>query len=115
MPFVDARIAGPVTPEQKVALKAGFASAVQAFGKGESFLMVGIVDKYDLWLGGNKLDQGAYLSLSLVGNTPADACAAFSAQVCDLLQEVLGIPGTAVYITFHPTPGNQWGWNGGTF
>ena len=115
MPFVDARIAGKVTEEQREQLKAAFAESVRAFGKGESFLMVGIVDDYDLWLGGRKLDQGAYVSLSLVGDTPADACAAFSASVCDALSDLLGIPGSNVYLTFHPTPGNRWGWNGGTF
>ena len=33
--------------------------------------MVGIDDAYDLWLGGKKLDKGAYVSVSLYGNAPA--------------------------------------------
>ncbi len=115
MPFVDARIAQKLTDEQKEALKAAFAQAVGAFGKGESFLMVGIADDYDLWLGGNKLEQGAYVSLSLVGDTPAAGCKEFSAKLAEILERVAGIPGTNVYVTFHPMPGARWGWNGGTF
>lgn len=115
MPFVDARIAQQLTDQQKETLKAEFGKAVKAFGKGESFLMVGIVDGYDLWLGGNKLEQGAYVSLSLVGDTPEAGCKEFSAALADILARVVGIPATNVYVTFHPTPGFRWGWNGGTF
>ena len=115
MPFIDARITTTLTDEQKETLKAELGQAVSAFGKGESFLMVGIADGYDLWLGGRKLEQGAYVSLSLVGDTPAAGCKAFSAQLAEILDRVAGIPGSNVYVTFHPLPGSRWGWNGGTF
>ena len=115
MPFVDLRITQTLTDEQKDALKTELGQAVSAFGKGESFLMVGIADGYDLWLGGNRLEQGAYVSLSLVGDTPAAGCKAFSAQLCEILERVAGVPAANTYVTFHPLPGARWGWNGGTF
>ena len=45
MPFVDAKITVPVSDSQRDEIKAGLGQAVSAFGKGESWLMVGIDDK----------------------------------------------------------------------
>ena len=115
MPFVDLRITDTLTDDQKETIKAELGQAVSAFGKGESFLMVGIACDYDLWLGGRKLDRGAYVQLSLVGDTPAAGCKAFSASLADILARVAEIPADQVYVTFHPLPGSRWGWNGGTF
>lgn len=115
MPFVDIRMSDTVTDEQQELLKSGIAEAVSVFGKGESFLMVGISDGYALWLGGKRLDKGAYVSISLVGDTPDAGCASFTSRVCQLLEELCGIPGQNVYVTFHPMSGSRWGWNGGTF
>jgi len=115
MPFVDARITTVLSDAQKEAIKADLGQAVSTFGKGEGFLMVGIADGYDLWLGGRKLEQGAYVSFSMIGDTPDAACGEFSAKVCDILQREAGIPGSNVYITFHPMAATRWGWNGSTF
>ena len=115
MPFVDARIATELSDDQKETLKAELGQAVSTFGKGEDFLMVGIADDYDLWLGGRKLEDGAYVSFSMIGDTPDGACAEFSAKVCDILDRVAGISGDSVYITFHPMSAKRWGWNGSTF
>ena len=115
MPFVDARFANALTDEQKETLKAEFGQAVSTFGKGESFLMVSIADDCDLWLGGRKLADGAYVSFSMIGETPDNACREFSAKVCDILRNVANIPGSDIYITFHPMQASRWGWNGSTF
>ena len=56
MPFVDAKITVPVTEDQRVAIKSGLGKAISVFGKGESWLMVGIVVDYSLWLGGRELE-----------------------------------------------------------
>lgn len=115
MPFVDARITAALTDETKEAIKTELGEAVSVFGKGEGFLMVGIADGYDLWLGGRKLDQGAYVSFSMIGDTPDEGCAAFSARLCDILSRHASVPADQVYVTFHPMAANRWGWNGGTF
>lgn len=115
MPFVDARISVTLSDSQKDAIKAELGKAVSTFGKGEGFLMVGIADGYDLWLGGHKLDRGAYVSFSMIGDTPDRGCQDFSAKVCDILERNAGIPGNSVYLTFHPMSGSRWGWNGSTF
>ena len=115
MPFVDAKITVPVSKEKRDAIKSGLGRAVSAFGKGESYLMVGIDDEYSLWLGGRELEKGAFVSVSLIGDTPDEGCSKFTADLCDLLEEVLGIPGDCVYVTYHPMMRTRWGWNGDTF
>ena len=115
MPFVDAKITTPVSDEKRDAIKSGLGQAVSVFGKGESWLMVGIDDEYSLWLGGRKLEKGAFVSVSLIGDTPDAGCSEFTARICDLLRTELGIPGDSVYVTYHPMMRTRWGWNGDTF
>lgn len=115
MPFVDAKITVPVSDELRDTIKSELGKAISVFGKGESWLMVGIDDDYALWLGGKKLDKGAFVSVSLIGDTPDEACGDFTWRICDLLQRTLGIPGDCVYVTYHPMMRTRWGWNGSTF
>lgn len=113
MPYIEAKLTAPVTPAQQEALKAGFGRAVTALHKTETYLMVGIEGGKDLWFGGRKLEQGAYLSVSLFGRAAPADCEEMTGRLCTLLDEVLGIPGENVYITYHPI--ENWGWNGSNF
>lgn len=115
MPFVDAKITVPVTEVQRDAIKSGLGTAISAFGKNETWLMVGIDDEYSLWLGGEKLERGAFVSVSLIGDTSDEGCRLFTQRICDLFETVLDIPGDAVYVTYHPMMRTRWGWNGSTF
>ena len=113
MPFIDSKITVPVTSELKEELKSELGKLITTLGKSETYLMVGIEDAYDLWLGGKKLEKGAYVSVSLYGNAPSESYDKLTGQICDLFANKLGIPGDAVYVTYHPV--NDWGWNGSNF
>lgn len=113
MPFIDSKITVPVTSELKEELKSELGKLISTLGKTENYLMVGIDDAYDLWLGGKKLEKGAYVSVSLYGNAPSDSYDKLTGQICDLFAEKLGIPGDSVYVTYHPV--TDWGWNGSNF
>lgn len=113
MPFIDSKITVPVTTELKEELKSELGKLISTLGKSETYLMVGIDDAYDLWLGGKKLEKGAYVSVSLYGNAPSESYDKLTGQICDLFSKKLSIPGDAVYITYHPV--NDWGWNGRNF
>ncbi len=113
MPFIDSKITGAVTPEKKEKIKSELGKIVATLHKTEAYLMVGIEDSYDLWMAGNKLDKGAYVSVSLYGSASPSDYDKMTAQICDLYERELGIPGNAVYVTYHPVP--DWGWNGGNF
>ena len=113
MPFIDSKITVPVSAETKETIKRELGRLIATLNKTETYLMVGIQDNYDLWLGGKKLEKGAYVSVSLYGNAPAAAYDRLTGQICALLADQLGIPGNAVYVTYHPV--NDWGWNGANF
>ncbi len=113
MPFIDSKITLPVSAATKEELKTELGKLITTLNKTENYLMVGIDDAYDLWLGGRKLEKGAYVSVSLYGNAPAESYDKLTGQICELFSDKLGIPGDSVYVTYHPV--NDWGWNGNNF
>ncbi len=113
MPFIDSKLTVSVDEAVKEELKAELGKLITTLNKSETYLMVGIDDNYDLWLGGNKLEKGAYVSVSLYGNAPREAYDKLTEQICDLFSKKLDIPGDAVYVTYHPV--SDWGWNGRNF
>ena len=113
MPFIASKITVRLTEAQKDELKTELGRLITTLGKSETYLMVGIEDAYDLWLAGKKLDKGAYVSVSLYGDAPAAAYDKLTGQICRLFSDRLGIPASAVYVTYHPV--SDWGWNGKNF
>jgi phenylpyruvate tautomerase PptA (4-oxalocrotonate tautomerase family) len=110
MPFIDSKITLTLTEDKKEQIKTRLGQAVRLLGKTESYLMVGFEDDYDLYMGGSKLEKGAYVSVSLFGSASSDAYEKMTAEICAILSEELGIPGNAVYVTYHGI--KDWGWNG---
>lgn len=113
MPFIDSKITLSVSQEKRETLKSELGKAVAILNKPESFLMVGFEDNYDLYMGGKRLDKGAYVSVSLFGNASKSAYENMTKKICELYERELGIPGNAVYVTYHGV--NDWGWNGSNF
>ena len=113
MPFIDTRVTVEVSDPQKEEIKTELGKLIAILNKSEAYLMVSMEDACDLWLGGRKLEKGAYVAVSLYGDAPKEAYDRLTGEICGLLQEKLGIPGNAVYITYHPV--SDWGWNGKNF
>jgi phenylpyruvate tautomerase PptA (4-oxalocrotonate tautomerase family) len=113
MPFIDSKITSKISPETKEELKTELGKLITTLNKTETYLMVGIEDAYNLWLGGKKLEKGAYVAVSLYGNASADSYNKMTGQICALFSEKLGIPADSVYVTYHPV--SDWGWNGQNF
>lgn len=113
MPFIDSKITLSVPQEKREILKAELGKAVSILNKPESFLMVGFEDNYDLYMAGNKLEKGAYISVSLLGSGTASEYEKMTARICELYEKELGIPGNNIYVTYHGI--NDWGWNGRNF
>ena len=113
MPFIDSKITVSVSQEKREAMKSELGKAVSILGKPESFLMVGFEDNYDLYMGGKKLEKGAYVAVRLFGNASGSAYEKMTAKICELYEKELGIPQDAIYVTYHGV--NDWGWNGRNF
>ena len=97
MPFIDSKITVSLTPEKEEAIKTKLGEAIQILNKSETYLMVGFEDNYDLYMGGSKLDKGAYVSVSLFGQASPSAYSEMTKVICDILSEELSIPGNQVY------------------
>lgn len=113
MPFIDSKITVPVDKEKKEKIKAKLGQAISALHKSENYLMVGIEGDYDLWMAGEKLEKGAYVSVSLYGSASSQDYDHMTGKICQILNQELGIPASCVYVTYHPV--SDWGWNGRNF
>ncbi len=113
MPFIDAKITLKLDEQAKEKLKSELAKTMAPLGKSETYLMVGIDDGYDLWMAGKKLERGAYVSLSLLGDATKEKYTEVTKTVCDILFRLLSIDPQSVYVTYHPV--KDWGWNNTNF
>jgi len=113
MPFIDSKVTVALSDAKKEMIKAKLGQAISIMHKTETYLMVGFQDNYDLFLGGKKIEKGAYVSVSVYGSFSSSACDEMTNAICGILSEELGIPGNAVYVTYHGV--NDWGWNGSNF
>ena len=52
MPFIDCKISAKLTDEKKEILKTELGKSISIMHKPESYLMIGIVDNYDLYFAG---------------------------------------------------------------
>ena len=93
MPFIDSKVTVKMSDDQKETLKSSLGQAITTMNK--------------------KLDKGAYVEVSVFGDVTPKACDAMTGKICDIFADVLGIPGNAVYVTYHGV--HDWGWNGGNF
>lgn len=75
--------------------------------------MVGFDDEYCLYMGGSKMEKGAFVSVSLFGSASSAAYEKMTAEICRIYEEELGIPKDKVYVTYAGV--NDWGWNGRNF
>ena len=113
MPFIDSKVTVSLPEEKKEAIKTRLGEAISVLNKSETYLMVGFEDNYDLYMGGKKLEKGAYVSVSLFGQASSSAYSEMTGEICKILSEELGIPGDEIYVTYHGV--NDWGWNGSNF
>lgn len=113
MPYIDSKITVEVSKEKREILKKELGEAISLLNKPEDFLMLGFEDKYDLYMGGEKLKKGAYISVNLFGNASAKAYEKMTAEICRIFETELDIPAKAIYVTYQGY--TDWGWNGQNF
>ena len=73
MPFIDSKVTLPMTEDKKETIKAKLGQAITTLNKSEGFLMVGFDDDYTIYMGGKKLEKGAFVAVSMFGNASPDA------------------------------------------
>lgn len=113
MPFIDCKFSRQLSPKDCENVKRGFGELIKVLGKSETYLMVGIEDAHTLYLGGKKLENGAFIAVSVYGSVNPAQSRNMTAKVCEFLENELGISPANVYITYQGI--ENWGWNGSNF
>ena len=114
MPYINLKTTTKVTEEKAEILKAKFGKAIESFqGKTEAWLMVGIEAEQKLWFKGDNSADSAIVDVDLLGAVSKDGSLKMTCAVCDILEEVLGISPSRVYVKY--TGFADWGWNNTNF
>lgn len=114
MPYIEAKFSKNLDDAQKNNIQSKLTDAVcEAFSKPKAYVMADIEDGKSLFMAGNTLENGAYLSIKLFGNPSKNDCTALTQKICSVLNAVLSIEPKHVYVTYHGE--SLWGWNGMMF
>ena len=114
MPYIDAKVSFKLEETQKDNLHKKLEDVISsAFSKPISYIMTGIEDGATLYMGGNRVEKGAYISIRALGSVSKSACQTATQQICDMLSADFGIDTSKVYITYHPV--DLWGHDGYMF
>jgi len=112
MPFLSVQTNIPVDDESAL-IKRLSVQIAGLLGKPESYVMVHLQAGASLCFAGST-EAAAYVQLKSLG-LPESQTAAFSGQLCRVLQDELGLDASRIYIEFSAPQRHMWGWNGGTF
>ena len=114
MPYIEAKLSIKLDDSQKDQLQTKLANAVSsAFSKPKSYIMTDIEDSKNLYMGGAKVEKGAYVTIRSLGSVSKPSCQTATKEICDILSDDYGLNGANIYITYHPV--DFWGWNGSMF
>ena len=114
MPFIDTKTSVEIRPEQELELKARLGKAITRIpGKTEAWLMTGFQGNYSLYFRGDNSEPAAFVEVSVYGGEDPKAFSALTGDICNILQDVLGIAPDHVYVRYQA--GRCWGWNGSNF
>lgn len=114
MPFIGSKVTVKISPEKEEIIKNKLGKAIETIpGKSEAFLMVGFEDEYKLYMGGEKLEKGAFVEIKIFGKASKQAFSQMTNIVCKIYEEELGIPQDKIYVKYEEV--ENWGWNGRNF
>lgn len=114
MPYIEAKLSIKLDEDQKNDLQKKLADAVSsAFSKPKSYIMTNIEDSKSIYMGENKVENGAYIVVRSLGSVSKPPCQVATSEICKMLTSDYGLNGSNIYITYHPV--DFWGWNGSMF
>ena len=114
MPYIDAKVSFKLEEKQKDVLCKQLEDVISAaFSKPKSYIMTSIEDASTLYMGGNRVEKGAYICVRSLGSVSKSACQTATQKICDILTTDFGVDTSQVYITYHPV--DLWGYDGSMF
>ena len=75
MPYIEAKLSFKMEDTQKDDLHKKLEDVISAaFSKPKSYIMTNITDTQRLYMAGERVEKGAYISVSLLGSASKSAC-----------------------------------------
>jgi phenylpyruvate tautomerase PptA (4-oxalocrotonate tautomerase family) len=90
------------------------AMVAAGIGKPESYVEAMIQDDAVIAFGG-ELGAAAFVEVRSIGGLSHAVNNALARQICECLEQRLGLEPARVYITFVDVPAEGWAWQGSTF
>lgn len=110
MPYINLKTTKNVSADACEKVKSAFGKAIECFpGKSEAYLMVGIEGGAKLWFRGDASQDSAIVDVELLGAVNSEASEKMTAEICNILEDELGISPERVYVKYSGYA--DWGWN----
>ncbi len=101
MPFIHSKVSIPMSPQEKLQLKAALGEYISIFkGKSERGLMLELSDCCQMYHGGEELPAVACVEVKLFGAQSEDCYLLFTQKICETYERLLHIPAEHVYIIY---------------
>ena len=115
MPLLKLQTTSSLSEAEQEDLLARLSAVVaEGIGKPEQYVMVTIETSTPIRMSGTSGDA-AFADVRSIGGLDSTVNAELSRAVCEVLNDVLGIPSNRVYLNFTDVAATNWGWSGRTF
>ena len=114
MPYIRTTVSKEITGEKRENLKKKLGNAIALIpGKSESWLMLALEDKVNMYFKGDGSQDYAYVEVNIFGSASDAAYDRLTAAISEIINEELGIDRSNIYIKYEEA--EHWGWNGSNF
>lgn len=114
MPLLKLETTVPLADEKRNALLVALSKIVaQTIGKPEQYVMVTISPAAILMSG--KAGPACFIDIRSIGGLTGEVNEKLTREVCQTLNEMLGVPPERIYLNFTDVAASDWGWKGNTF
>lgn len=114
MPYIHIKSNISITKDSRETIKSALGKAISLIpGKSETWLMCEIEGDKNLYFAGDNNAPCAYNEVKIFGNADEKSCSALTGEICNILNDVLGIEKNKIYVKYEMC--SVWGWNGSNF
>jgi phenylpyruvate tautomerase PptA (4-oxalocrotonate tautomerase family) len=114
MPLLKIETTVALSDEKTKMLLGSLSKAVAGtIGKPEQYVMVSV--SHSAMLMSAKTADAAFVDIRSIGGLTGEVNRKLSQQVCQVLNDSLGIAPDRIYLNFTDVPAGNWGWNRSTF
>lgn len=113
MPYINVKTTEKIDEAKKAVLESKLTKAITIIpGKTEAHLMCSVEDGVSMMFHNEKAPT-AFVEVKLLGKSTKEAYGNLTAEICNILQEEIGVAGNFCYVQF--TEVENWGCDGSLF